>query len=62
MNYYISGSYNNEEPNNSNTLRKKYLKIVCNDYEAIEDLDEYGSVVVVESTCLLQHYRRFHQL
>ena len=28
---------------------KNYSKIVCNDYEAIEDPDEYGSAVCVYS-------------
>ena len=49
---FPSGSYNTKEPNNSNTLRKKYSKIVCNDYEAVEDPDEYASAVCVYSNTI----------
>ena len=49
---FPSGSYNDKESNNSDILGKNYSKIACNDYEAIEDPDEYGSAVHVYSNTI----------
>ena len=47
-----SGSYghkNDKESKNTDTLGKNYSKIACNDYEAIQNPDEYASAVRVYS-------------
>ena len=49
---FPSGTYDHKkekESNNSHTLGKNYSKIACNDYEAIQDPDEYASAVQVYS-------------
>ena len=46
---FPSDSYNNKEPNNLDTLGKNYSNMVCNDYEAIQNPDDYASAVLVYS-------------
>ena len=43
------GHKNDKESKNSDTLGKNYSKITCNDYEAIQNADEYASAVRVYS-------------